>query len=562
MSEAILPTNLTNSSSQITASANVIDGHRSGEFDFLSVGKRDIIFFALAAAFVYTQLFQFPFTPYYFDGDGLIPISNALRLLDGEVMYRDFFHITPPGTEIWYSMWFWAFGPRVWIPNLSILFLNLALIWLTLYFSRQLLSGWIIYLAPAVLMIFGLRLFFVDGSYRLFSIIPALASVAVLMRSRTSGALALAGGLCGLSSFFVQTRGITALAGIGLYLFWEYFRTPRNERRFKSLARPWLILGLSFCVTVAATQAYFAVSAGFDNYYFSLVTFVREYYSSDPLSNESAFLADVPSLSQLLTIYSPVSAISRFVRISAPTLFFYLVVPWSYIAFLAYRWRRKANIEEPADRRLILLCFVGLTMAAGISAPSGFRLSHVSIPAIVIIVCLIARTRYTKFAPIALLACGLLGVAYTIQRQTVSKYYLDMPGGRAAFFSELVFNRYAWIGKHTTSGDRFYEGHHPSFYFPFQLKNPTPMYLLRNNDYTPQFQVDSVLRSLQAAPPEYIAWPKKWSKPASERSAADHLEELWQFLQANYESVFVFEKPPDYTPNSEGDIEIWRRKAH
>lgn len=527
----------------------------------LPLTRKDMVFFLLAFLFLYLQLFQFPFTPYYFPGDHLIHISVGMRLLDGEVLYRDVFQITPPGTELWYAIFFAIFGLKIWILNFTILVLNLALVWLAWYFSRQLFTGWRIFLAPSILMIVGFRLFFVDGSYRLFSVVFAFAAVGVLMRCRRLPAFIVVGALCGFSSFFGQHRGVMALAGIGLYLIWERFRSPEAS---PGLFKKGAVLAASFAATIVLTQAYFAFDAGIDNYYFSLVGFLQKHYGSDPLSSGAAMFADLPDLGQYLQIYSTVGAFSRWIRIAGPTLCFYLLVPWVYFAFLVFRWRTQCYSHDlAADRKLMLLCCVGLALSIGVSAPSAFRLSHVSMPAVILAVWFAARIRSARvMAPISLALIAVVAGAYVIQRQAATVAVLEMPAGRAAFLSEIVFERYKWVGEHTKPGDLFYEGHHPSFYFPFELKNPTPMSLIRDNDYTPQFQVDSVLRSLQAAPPEYIAWPKKWSKPASERSPADHLEELWQFLQANYESVFVFEKPPDYTPNSEGDIEIWRRKAH
>src|SRR5688572_4305383 len=116
---------------------NGIDPTRKGEF----VGRGDLIFFACAFIFLYTQLFQLPFTPYYFEGDHMLTISNAMRMYGGETMYRDFFHLTPPGGELFYLSLFKIFGINVWVLNLGILMLGLSLTGLIRYFSRRLFSG-------------------------------------------------------------------------------------------------------------------------------------------------------------------------------------------------------------------------------------------------------------------------------------------------------------------------------------------------------------------------------------------------------------------------------------
>ncbi len=86
------------------------------------------------------------------------------------------------------------------------------------------------------------------------------------------------------------------------------------------------------------------------------------------------------------------------------------------------------------------------------------------------------------------------------------------------------------------------------------------MYLIRDSEYTPIFQVEGVVKALEKNPPTLIAWPRKWTKKPEERAVGDNLQILWQFIEANYELQIEFSKPLDYTPYSEGDIEIWRRK--
>jgi hypothetical protein len=524
-----------------------------------SLRRVDILFFCATFVYLYTQLFQFPFTPYNLEGDTLISVSDAMRIIDGEVMYRDFFHLTPPGAEVWYAALFSIFGVRLWILNFTILLLNLSLTWFVWRFSRQLLSGVLVYVAPALFLVVGLRLFFLDGSYRLFSVVFALAAVAVVMGRREPRDLLFAGVFCGLSSFFLQPRGVLTLGGIAVFLVWEHVRRGAREL---SLVSKGALLVLPFIATIIATNAYFIWSAGFDNYYFSVVTFVQKYYRNDPLSNSEAFMADLPDIGQYSEIYSASTAISRYIRIAAPTLFFYGLVPYVYLAFLIYRWRKKTYLESDGqDRKLVLLCIFGLALLVGVSAPSVFRLAHMALPGLVVLVWLIGRLKRSEIVASSILCVLILvGIAYVIQRQTIEKNYLEMPAGRAAFLANITFQRFKWVGEHTRPGDLFWEGHHLTFYFAFHLKNPTPLYLVRDNGYTPKFQADSVLAALERNPPEYIVWPRKWEKTAEERLPDDNLDGIWRFVLANYEFQMVFEKPLEYTPNSEGDLEIWRRK--
>lgn len=528
----------------------------------LSFSLTDAVFFVAAFIFIYCQLFQLPFTPIYFEGDHLISVSNAMRILDGEVMYRDFFHLTPPGAEVVYATLFSIFGVKIWILNLIILLLGLAQVWLLWFFSRHTLSGIFVYLPAAIFLVVGFRQYGIDGSYRLFSIVCVLLAVAALFKKRSSQNLIIAGSLCGLASFFVQTRGVVVIAGIALFLLWENYRRGFD---LMVLVKNGLQLTVPFFLVVALTQSYFVWQAGFDNYYFALVEFLHRHYPNDPLAKTSAyFFSDLPDFQGLLNDYSTTAgAASRYLRVAAPVLFHYLLIPFVYIVFLIYRRRQQTSrsIKE-IDTKLMLLCMVGLTLVAGLSAPSAGRLNHIAIPGLIILVWLFKQVSHSnRIAKVALLFLCIVGISYVVQRQTVEKKYLDMPAGRSAFLSPKAFDRYNWIGENTQEGDFLYETQHPSFYFPFHLKNPTPMSLIRDSEYTPRFQVDSVVASLEREPPNLIVWDGNWSKAAELRVAGDNLEPLWQFIVTNYDLAMEYPLPGDYTLSSGRDIEIWRRKS-
>ncbi|HEV2444447.1 MAG TPA: hypothetical protein VGS58_00935, partial [Candidatus Sulfopaludibacter sp.] len=70
--------------------------------------------------------------------DQSIYLLNSRRMLEGQVIYRDFFQFTPPGTETLYWMLFKLWGVRAWIPEGALLGLGVALTWLSIVISRRL----------------------------------------------------------------------------------------------------------------------------------------------------------------------------------------------------------------------------------------------------------------------------------------------------------------------------------------------------------------------------------------------------------------------------------------
>ncbi len=521
---------------------------------------KDTLFFAAAAVFIYTQLFEFPFTPIYFDGDHLIPISNAMRMLDGEVIYRDFFHFAPPGAELIYATLFSIFGVKVWVVNSVILILSVAQVWLLWFFARRVLSGLTVYLPALIFLTIGFRQMGIDGSYRLFSVVLVLAGVAILLKERTMRTITIAGALCGLASFFVQPRGVVGIAGIALFLALENYTDGFD---FRKLAKNGIGLVFSFVLIVVLTQSYFAWQGGFGNYYFDIVTFLHRHYPHDPLNNQFAYFSDVPGFAKYLETQSPLSAMSRFLRTGIPVLFYYAIIPLVYLALLLVIWKKNlVSVSSEQERSLLLLTFAGLALAAGVSAPTAARFYHVAIPGIVIFVWLAGQVRVIpRLAFPCFILLTLLGVSYSFQRQIIPKDYVDFPAGRSAFLIKDDIAKYDWIKKNTEVGEIFYDAHHPNFYFPFHLKNPTPIYLVRDSEYTPAFQIESIVAALERNPPNLIIWEGTYSKNPESRKPGDNLEPLWQFISNNYTLKAEFAKDGEYNFQSTRDTEIWKRRS-
>ncbi len=509
----------------------------------------DAFFFLMASLFIYTQAFQLPFTPIYFDGDALTPALNAMRMLDGEVIYRDFFHITTPGTELTYKVLFSLFGVKIWVLNLAIVGLGIGQIWLIWFLSGKVLDGPSRYLPAVIYLVIGFRQFGIDGSYRLFSMLFILAAIAVLIEKRSTRNLIIAGIMCGVASFFGQQRGILGIAAISGFLIWESYKNIFN---FRLLIRSGLVLAAAFLVTVIVTQSYFLWQAGPDNYYFSMIGFARDHYRHDPLNNFGAFFSDLPNLS------GTVAGLLSYTRISLAMYFYYALIPGIYLIFIIFWLWSKPKSSNAASTALFLLWFTGAIMAAGIAAPTATRLYHVAAPGLILLVWLVVQRRsLARLVPAALFVAGVIGTAYSVQRQTTPKYYLDMPAGHSAFLYEPTFEKYQWIGANTKPDDFIYEANHPNFYFPFHLRNPTPMPLIRDSEYTPAFQIDSVLNGLEQKRPQFIVWPSNWKKPADQRASDDHLEPLWTFVRNNYELKYVWTKTDE---SRFGDEEIWALK--
>ncbi len=99
-------------------------------------------------------------------------------------MYRDFFEFVPPGTARLHFFLFELFGLRPWIPNVLILVLGLALLWVGVVISRKLMSASFA-LLPSALYLVAFRSYLPDFSHHCFSMLAVRVAIALVIDRRT-----------------------------------------------------------------------------------------------------------------------------------------------------------------------------------------------------------------------------------------------------------------------------------------------------------------------------------------------------------------------------------------
>ena len=126
---------------------------------------------ALTFAVCCLRLFVLPHTALQLWGDAPGYATKGMRLLGGELPYRDFLEFMTPGTDIVYAILFRWLGVSLWVLHLVMTTLA-ALVAAMTWCAGRLVRGWFVFL-PAVLLIrfcFGLQLDGNDGAvYEVFS---------------------------------------------------------------------------------------------------------------------------------------------------------------------------------------------------------------------------------------------------------------------------------------------------------------------------------------------------------------------------------------------------------
>jgi hypothetical protein len=474
------------------------------------LGRYDACVLLGSSLFLSLNLWSLTMIPFLLGGDEQVFWTNAQRLLQGEVLYRDFYEFTPPGTDVVYLIAFKLFGSRVWAPNVVVLVLGTLLTWLCFRISRSILRPAPAALAAALVLVldFGSWL---DGTHHWFSVLSALGATAVLMPERTRWRILMAGALCGLASFFTQTRGLAAALGLLAFMFWDGFQARRSWR-------PWLqhsgLLLTGLVVSWSVLSGYFLIKAGISRVWYFQAVHVLHYVAND---------WNILRIKEAEARAWPLR----------PVLI-YLLVPIVYVV----AWWRAIQLSRQSDtsetRSALLLVFVGASMFAEVAlSPNPLRLECVALPAVPLGLWLVMspfglRMRWRQCAVTAVWL-GLIGLgAHRIWYRNAERSVIEeLPAGRIAA-NVTTMRKLDWIAHHTQPGQYFCETTYASVYVPLALR--VPIFAALNDQTSPEF-LDEDIRQLQARRVRYILWSPldRPRFPKFEQFLFDHYQRVQEF---------------------------------
>lgn len=500
------------------------------------------IFLLAAASFLYSFLFIFPFLPIGGNGDALYYLAPGQRMYQGELIYRDVFEFVPPGTALANFLMFKVFGLRLWIPHLLALLLGVGLVWLGVSISRKMMRPHIA-LLPSGIFLVGVRGFLCDATHHWYSLLTAVAAIAVLLERRTTARIVAAGLFCGLSACFTQTRGLAAVAGFAVYLWWES-RQKKEGGRALIRKETWLLI--SFFAALLAVNGYFILESGPARFFWCTVVYVVKYYPK---------ASDLNSFSALKTFFPAFTSLHTFLPSFVDWLFLFALTPIIYILFFVRYWRASCKFAFEYWERPMLVAIVGLFMLLSIApAPDNVRMATSLLPPLILLIWLLDSTHKSSPAIVTMLTLSIAIVALhaVTKNRPVPAGTLTTSRGAFALVDPVSYQEYSWIQQHTHPSQYFYEAAWSDIYFYLDLRNPTPLPLVLPSGYTPQMQVAEVIQGLQRHQVKYILWaPSDLDKlPSWENPSDDHLGPLRDFIHNDYVRVHVFS-------NSD---EIWQRK--
>jgi hypothetical protein len=479
-----------------------------------------------ALLFLYLELFILPGVPVAAAGDQSIYLLDATRMLHAEVIYRDFFEFTPPGTALVYLSLFKLFAVRAWIPDAMLILLGISLVGLSIVISKQLICGPAVYLSGLLFLSFGYQSA-LDGTHHWYSTLAVTAALATVLKERTPARLTTAGALCGLAECFNQAGGLAAIAGFGVFLLWERYHKLLPWRlllkRAAHLSAPFLIITMAF-------NGYFAWKAGVARFLYCTILFVIKYYPADSFNTWRIYLKEIPSVHN----WRGWPALGVYFSI-------HCLIPLIYVVFiLRYIRESRGRPSEPWDR-LMLVSILGMFMFFGVApAPSYLRLCSVSLPAFILLAWLVTFPgRLERVLRYALwLAALLLLIAEPAMKQTEWQGYLDLPTGRTAFLNPSTYSKARWVSQRLKPGDFFFGDQ--LITFALGLQDPATIDFVRPTDYTRPAQVQNLLAALEASQVRFVIWYWGLDQPSVSGRTGDHLGPLRAYLRSRYHVARIF----------------------
>jgi hypothetical protein len=484
------------------------------------------------ALFLYLQLFHFPFVPVWHGEDQSIYLMHAERMLQGELLYRDLFQFNLPGNEILYYAFFRCFGPALWVAPLALLLTGTAVSLLLFALSRKVLSGAAALLPPLAFLVMG-QCTHLDATHHWYSTLLVLLAVRLIAERCSAARLGAAGALLGLASLFTSTRGVFAVAGIGVFLLWKLGRGAEAAKALAALALP-------FAAVLGGAIWYLAHRVGARLLLDSVLVFPLRYYSADSSNNLSVFWDEWRS-------FLPLRWRSLLLIALWPTV--NLGVPLTLLAFFTGPFRRGAAElrGRPEGQRLVLFAMVSTALALSVAnSPSASRLNCAAAFAFLVATVMLCRLGSRRWIAGALAAMLLVGGMELAVSQLRWSTRLESPRGPVVLLFRPIAERYALLMQRAQPGDSLFGD--TDLNFITGLKNPAPLPFVTANGYTRPEQVQSVLNGLERRHSRFVVWPDELE---NNRGADDNLLPLRLYLQAHYrlaqrfdDGVVVLERRP------------------
>jgi hypothetical protein len=502
-------------------------------------GLKDYILFTVCAI-----LYILPFMRLYMRGTDEATLDyGAVRIVHGQVFARDFFEVIGPGTFYWLAAFFKLLGVSFFSARVCLFITSLGTALLMYFLTRRLCPR---YSTLPIILLAGTYFgglwpslsHHVDSNF--FALL-AVACIVIWQDSRSSNWLVGAGVAVGLTTAFLQPKGILLFCGLLVWLWVLYMR------RLVPLA-PMGVLAGTYCSVIAIILLYFwSKGALRDLIYANVLWPMLHYGTVNSVGYAHGILSNywdhwVVAKTSFKWIYLPAA-------ILLTPLLFVAALPAILVgAGAKHSW----ELNKPE-----ILLYVLAGGALWVSELHRKDMGHLVFGSLLFIILAVhfmeehrgrigvAFIQIVSICAVCLTGFNLLCVLLTARTVQTRVGAIQM------FNDEPALD---YLNSHTVPGEEIFAYPYcPKFYFLASTTNPTPFSLLTYN-YNTTDEFEEVVRILEQHKVKYVVWDVGFSAvdqdvfPSSRPPDGRYIVEPYLESHYNVEQEF-------------GGYRIMRRKA-
>jgi 4-amino-4-deoxy-L-arabinose transferase-like glycosyltransferase len=479
-----------------------------------SIANRNIIL----ANHRYFLLFIFSLAYFYFFarvfwriGDEGILVYGAQLVSQGALPYRDFFEVMGPGSFYWLGLFFKLFGTNIWVARALLLFTFSLTVLLLYWMTRRVYQGPFDLFPSLFYLLVGFPLEPVT-SHHWDSNLFALLAVGAFFLWQDRGRrwfLALAGALAGLTSCFLQPKGLFLVVALALVILVNSWRAGEAKSRIASH----LVILLGCFASVGGLVLLWFYHAGglSDLIYATLIWPLNRYHHINWVPYGYGLRKwVVPYCLNLLNHFLPASLSRVMVFVTMIPFLVMVYLPFLLVGLTGISSLSKSNRSMIFNAKMLPYWAAGLALwASELHRQDVVHLMYGS-PLLLILFLVIwnycsHRLTLLKYSGIGFItACVILLGSFNVL--TASSANVKIVTRRGVLYGFKKDPALIFLLKHTKPGDyAFIYPYYPMYYFLADVKNPTRYSVMLYHMYT-KAQFNEAIKDINQKKVKYVLW--------------------------------------------------------
>jgi 4-amino-4-deoxy-L-arabinose transferase-like glycosyltransferase len=457
------------------------------------------------------------------DPDEGIILQGAQRILDGQVLYRDFFSFFTPGSYYFFALIFRVFGNSYLVAHTALAFLGAAFSPVTYLLARRVCSRQTSLLVTGLMMVTAVPWRFVvihNWDSTLWACLALYCAVRMLESPAVNWAFGTAT-FTSLAALFEQSKGAGLL--VGLATGFLIISLSRKER--KLFTREQMIaVAFGLCWPLLITAIYFATHHSLTNMLASWFWPLRHYtganhvpYAYDNLTGQAR--------DRIFGTASPGLRLFAMLIFSARTWIPYVpIIAVALLVRMTFRgWRPNSMGRDWAYYVLVSATISGLLLSIVIARADYLHFIYLQ-PIFFLVVAWLLDGRgirhpvFARIAPIVGFCLSMSLLAMAAQALFSSRGNYRIPTHRGVITMPRPDNVIAYVQAHVSPGERILVyPYNSTYYYLTQTYSATRFDFYQPGMHTEQ-QLQEMLTEFSAHPTRVVLYEPAFTK---------HLIEAW-----------------------------------